>query len=105
VKILRIELLKAIEEGNVRKFYKSKEWRKKRKEILLRDNKECQLCKNKRLYHKAECVHHKKHLKDFPMLALSDENLISICNPCHNVEHPEKHNNNVTDKFTNKEQW
>ena len=51
---------------------------------------ECQKCKNKGKYHKAETVHHIKHLKDFPELALVDSNLISLCNACHNEEHPDK---------------
>jgi len=35
-------------------------------------------------------VHHIKHLKDFPELALVDSNLESLCFTCHNEEHPEK---------------
>ncbi|CAJ0571029.1 unnamed protein product, partial [Mesorhabditis spiculigera] len=35
-------------------------------------------------------VHHIKPLEDFPDLALSDDNLESICPTCHNQEHPEK---------------
>ena len=79
-----------LKRGNVRKFYKSKPWRKKRREILRRDNRECQRCKSKGKYHKAETVHHKRHLKDCPELALVDSNLISLCFNCHNIEHPEK---------------
>ena len=84
------ELITAIKQGNVRKFYKSRLWRKKRRNILRRDNHECQRCKSKGRYHKAETVHHKRHLKDCPELALVDSNLISLCFNCHNEEHPEK---------------
>lgn len=35
-------------------------------------------------------VHHIKHLKDNPELALVDSNLTSLCGSCHNEEHPEK---------------
>lgn len=84
------KLITAIKRGNVRKFYKSKPWRKKRREILRRDNRECQKCKANGGYHEAETVHHVKHLKDRPELALVDSNLISLCFTCHNQEHPEK---------------
>ena len=90
VVLIRKELLEAIKQGNVRKFYKSREWRKKRRQIFLRDNYECQKCKSQGRYHKAEAVHHIKHLRDQPELALVDSNLISLCYNCHNEEHPEK---------------
>ncbi|MEC1547497.1 HNH endonuclease [Bacillus rugosus] len=31
-----------------------------------------------------------KHKRDHPELALTLENLVSLCNPCHNRRHPEK---------------
>ncbi|SET55818.1 HNH endonuclease [Natronincola peptidivorans] len=103
---MKKELLKAIIEGNVRKFYKSIEWIKKRAEILLRDNNECQKCKKKGLFSLAECVHHIKHLKSHPELALTDSNLISLCNACHNEEHPEKLKKiEPKKKFSNEERW
>jgi hypothetical protein len=37
-------------------------------------------------------VHHLKHLRQYPELALTDDNLISVCGWCHeNIYHPEKH--------------
>lgn len=87
---MRKELFNAIKRGDVRKFYKSREWRRKRQQILKRDNYECMKCKREGKYHKAETVHHIKHLKDFPELALVDSNLESLCFACHNEEHPEK---------------
>lgn len=87
---IRKELIEAVKQGNVRKFYKSREWRKKRRQIMKRDNYECQKCKSEGKYHKAKTVHHIKHLREFPELALVDSNLISLCYNCHNEEHPEK---------------
>lgn len=87
---MRPEILKAIQEGNVRKFYKSREWRKKRPEILKRDNYECQRCKRMGRYSRGVVVHHIKHLRDRPDLALDDDNLETQCEACHNIEHPEK---------------
>ncbi|TDX52151.1 HNH endonuclease [Orenia marismortui] len=84
------KLLKAIKAGNVRKFYKSSIWQAIRKQVLIRDNHECQKCKEKGKFSKADCVHHIKHLREFPLLALVLSNLISLCNSCHNEEHPEK---------------
>lgn len=81
---------KLIADDNLHAFYTSGMWLGKRSEIIERDNNECQKCKSKGMYHKAECVHHKKHIKDYPELALVDVNLISLCNACHNEEHPEK---------------
>lgn len=81
------------------KFYKTKQWRKKRKEILIRDNDECQLCKREgrvttqatlRDRQQSLTVHHIKHYDEFPMLGLTDKNLITVCPACHNKLHPEK---------------
>jgi|BioPla2DNA2_1021312.scaffolds.fasta_scaffold244017_1 5-methylcytosine-specific restriction protein A len=71
-------------------FYKRKEWKRKRRQILERDNYECQRCKRDGGYSRATTVHHIKHLEQFPELALADENLESLCGVCHNIEHPEK---------------
>ena len=91
---------------DAKKFYKSKQWVQKRKEILKRDNNECQKHKRKGRYARATCVHHKKHLKDRPDLALVDNNLESLCSQCHNEEHPEKFKSNLTKpKFTTVERW
>lgn len=84
------ELLESIRAGDTRKFYKSTVWKRKRKQILQRDNYECQKCKARGQYSKATTVHHIKHLTDRPDLALSGKNLVSLCGSCHNEEHPEK---------------
>lgn len=103
---MRKDLIRAIQEGNVHKFYVSKTWRRKRKQILERDHNECQKCKSRGRFSKATTVHHKKHLRDRPDLALTDINLISLCDSCHNEEHPEKLNNPVRkEKFINEERW
>ena len=98
-------LLKAIKAGDVRKFYKSKEWKHKRPVILKRDNYECQRCKDLGGYSKAVVVHHIKHLRDHPELALVDSNLSSRCEPCHNIEHPEKGFKHERKDPITKERW
>ena len=91
--------------GDTDKFYNDRVWRKKRKDIIERDNKECQKCKRRGKFNKATCVHHKKHLRENPLLALDDDNLESLCDSCHNEEHPEKLNNDTKEKFTTEERW
>lgn len=85
------------------RFYKTKQWRKKRLEILKRDNNECQICKEKGLQTQATTVHHIVHLRDNKALALVDDNLKSVCGPCHNELHPEKLLKNKTDIHS--ERW
>lgn len=74
----------------VKPFYKSKEWRKCREMILIRDHYLCQTCLKKGIIKVANTVHHIKPLEDYPELALEPTNLESICPACHNQEHPEK---------------
>jgi 5-methylcytosine-specific restriction protein A len=69
-------------------FYLSQAWRKCREEILLRDNYLCQHCLRRKKITPADMVHHIKPLEDYPALALDPNNLISLCNLCHNREHP-----------------
>lgn len=81
------DFLKDIKKGNVSRFYKSRLWRNKRNEIIKRDHYECQACKEKGKMSKADVVHHKRHLKEHPYLALDNDNLISLCHYCHFKEH------------------
>lgn len=93
-----------IQHNNVKAFYNCELWKHKRREALKRDNNECQKCKAKGLYSAADCVHHKQHVKKHPELALDLENLISLCNSCHDEEHPEKLHKSKH-KFINEERW
>ena len=71
-------------------FYTSAKWRHKREIILKRDGYLCQNCKRYGKQVQAVTVHHIKHLDEYPELALDSKNLISLCNACHNKQHPEK---------------
>ena len=71
-------------------FYKSKRWLRKRENILRRDKYLCQYCKRYGRRREAVTVHHIKHYEEYPELALTDSNLISLCQACHNKCHPEK---------------
>lgn len=72
-------------------FYNSQEWREKRREILKRDNSECQWCKEEgRVTVSDESVlevDHIKELAEHPELALDDDNLRTLCKECHNRRH------------------
>jgi len=84
-------------QGTVSKFYESKYWRRLRKEVLIADKYECQYCKVKGFYTKANTVHHVNYLKLHPELALEKfyknddgvvkRNLISLCHNCHEAIH------------------
>lgn len=89
-----------IEKDELWRFYKSREFMRLREEVLREQHYECQICRAKGKITKATVVHHVKHVRDYPELALSkyyiDEygnkqrNLIGVCSPCHNRVHTEK---------------
>ncbi len=70
-------------------FYRSKEWEKVRQYVIRRDKYLCQKCGSP-----AEEVHHKIHLSpeniNDPEIALSPDNLVSLCRDCHFREHGNK---------------
>jgi 5-methylcytosine-specific restriction endonuclease McrA len=78
-------------------FYVSKEWRRLRREVLIGDRGECQDCKARGKYARANTVHHVLHLEDRPDLALTKayvdgrgaerRNLVSLCHDCHERRH------------------
>lgn len=92
------ELTTLIAEGREGRFYDWPEWDAARAESFRLDRGECFLCRTrKRRYRKAVLVHHVKHLKERPDLALSlfdpdtgKRQLVSLCRSCHEDEHPER---------------
>lgn len=71
-------------------FYKSTAWIKKRAKIMRRDGYQCQDCRRYGRRRQAVTVHHIRPLEEAPELALTDSNLICLCDGCHNRRHPEK---------------
>ena len=71
-------------------FYTSTAWKNKREAILSRDGYMCRNCKRYGRQRPATTVHHIKHFDEYPELALESDNLISLCEACHNLMHPEK---------------
>lgn len=114
--------------GELWKFYKSKDWKKLKAQVLRDHHYECSECRKlgkitrydisedgtKR---KLSTVHHVCHVRDHPELAMSRwykdyetgemrENLIPVCKACHNKLHPEKQKRQArTEGFTNEERW
>jgi 5-methylcytosine-specific restriction endonuclease McrA len=88
------QLSKLIQEGHEAAFYHWTEWEKLRLEVFRMDHYECQKCRSRGRYARAKVVHHVKHLRDRPDLALSiwdgeTRQLVSLCKSCHEEEHPE----------------
>lgn len=63
---------------------KSPKWQKRRLEILQRDGFTCQVCgcKDKTLH-----VHHTVYIKDHNIWEYKDNQLITLCEECHEYEH------------------
>ena len=86
-----------VNQAFAKKLYESKEWRRLRKLVLADDKYECQHCKAKGKYTKANTVHHVNYLKLHPELALEKyykdddgvvkRNLVSLCHLCHEHIH------------------
>ena len=102
-----LDVRRLIEAEGVGAFYRSDVWREKRAAILLAQHYECQRCRRRGKYTRAKVVHHKKHLREFPELALADDNLEALCEACHNEEHPEKLEqfNRKSGREWNDEKW
>ena len=112
----KLELKKWIKElltqGKIDDFYKSKYWRKLRKEVLKEQKEKCQECLKLGKITKANTVHHVQFVDKHPELALSKfytykgkqyRNLICVCPDCHNKLHPEKHKQKK--EPINEERW
>ena len=89
-------LRRLLDEGRENVWYNSEAWKTMREYVLKYDHYECQICKAKGRYRRADIVHHVKHLKDRADLALSlydpdsgERQLISVCKRCHEELHPE----------------
>ena len=84
------------------RFYKSDRWHAARREVIIRDKGLCVMCGKP-----GTQVHHKIHLTiqnvDDPNVATNPDNLILLCDYCHNEVHHRvgKHQPYVFDKDGN----
>jgi len=79
----------------------NKIWRVPRAEVLHDQHNECQLCKGNGLVETATTVHHIKHLRQHPELALTKSNLMAVCKECHY----KIHHNLIVKQQLNVERW
>lgn len=77
-------------------FYHTRAWKQVRAAALARDRGMCCDCRDRYSSgvgvrpNRATMVHHIIPVEERPDLALSLENLRSLCDACHNKNHPEK---------------
>lgn len=90
------ELVGLIATGREHDFYTGSAWKKMAAMVRAYDRNECQRCKAAGRYARGEIVHHVKHLKDRPDLAMrmydpdtGERQLITVCKKCHERYHPE----------------
>lgn len=84
-------VVSCVKQGRTDLFYNCRRWRRKRREVLKAAHYECAICKAAGKYTEADTVHHIKHLREFPMLAMEDTNLQALCPECHyRIHHPEE---------------
>ena len=67
--------------------YKSKRWAAARRAALRRDRPQCRECSRYGLAVNASVVHHAWPAEDWPELAWTAWNLVSLCPACHNAMH------------------
>lgn len=68
-------------------FYNKQAWKSKRVAILKRDNYKCRECKRFGRVTGADTIHHALPLEIRPDLKLNNNNLVSLCNECHEAMH------------------
>jgi len=85
-----------VDVNNIHAFYVSSYWLRLRAEVLLEFKYECQHCKVRGFYKRADTVHHVQYIRKHPRLALSKtyefqgkerRNLIPLCHACHEIVH------------------
>lgn len=72
------------------KLYNKKQWKIKREYILRRYKYMCKECERFGKRVDADTVHHIYPVEFYPQYAMSNWNLISLCNKCHNEMHDRK---------------
>jgi len=102
-----------VQPGQLHEFYRSSAWERLRAEVLAEYKYECQHCKARGYYTKANTVHHVRHVKRYPELALSktytdgqgyeQQNLVPLCHACHEQAHD--HRQKEKPKPLTKERW
>lgn len=78
----------------VERFYTTRAWRRCRDTFLASRGGLCEVCLKKGLIEPATEVHHKIHLTEDnvsnPEISLNPENLMALCEECHQEQHRTK---------------
>ena len=91
-----IEYVQECIRTDIHSFYVWGKWNAVRRKVLQMDHGECQRCKAKKKYTKANTVHHVNSVKRHPDLALEicyewhgvrKRNRFSLCHDCHEAVH------------------
>ena len=82
------------------KVYHTKQWDIAKRQVALRDNSLCRLCFSNRSWTASQLVHHIVEVEEDSTLIYSADNLISLCESCHQQVHAEYRNGNKTELQT-----
>ena len=100
-----------IETGQEYRFYMCAAWIRTRRRVQKLDRYECAMCKARGRYSRGALVHHVKHLKDRPDLALEicdpdtgERQLVTLCKACHEEIHESLVRREPGEKLTT-ERW
>jgi 5-methylcytosine-specific restriction protein A len=107
------KLTDLIQQGREGEFYRSRTWKRVAHEVRRLDRNECQLCKARGRYTRGVLVHHIKHLRDRPDLAMDiydpitgERQLITVCKRCHEEQHAEEFKKKGKSyEYMNDERW
>lgn len=58
-------------DGRLYRFYKTKEWRALRDEVMSDHHWECEACRRRGVYRRADTVHHEHEVRKRPWMALT----------------------------------
>ncbi len=101
-----------IDSNKLHDFYTCSAWLKLREDVLQEHKYECQHCKQRGFYKKADTVHHVQYVRKHPELALSKtyiyngkeyNNLVPLCHACH--EHVHDYRRKESKKPLTEERW
>jgi len=76
-----------VREDDIVKFYHSREWKRVREAVLIRDNYLCQHCLKGNTIKSADIVHHIIEVKEAWSKRFLISNCESVCYQCHNSVH------------------
>lgn len=104
-----------INTDNLSLFYNDRSWRRLSHDVMREQHNECQVCRQCGRYSRAKVVHHVCYLRKRPDLAYSrtytdsegkeQQQLIALCQKCHEQIHNRSINLSGKKKFTNEEKW